>query len=273
VEALVKRAIENGINFFDHADIYGAGKSEVLFGEVLKRNPQMREKIIIQTKCGICKGYYDSSLEHILESVDKSLERLNTNYLDILLIHRPDTLMDVHEIAKAFEILFESGKVHYFGVSNMNPMQIELIQKHIPQKLIINQLQFNLVHSGIVDSGINVNMKNDHFRDNGLLEYCRINDITIQPWSVLQASWEEGTFLDNPNYQSLNFKLQELGDKYHLTPSAISLTWILRHPSNMQPIIGTTSLNHLDELCLADSVEITRQEYYELYRSAGHKLP
>lgn len=275
LETLILTSIDEGINFFDHADIYGGGKSEELFGEVLKRNPNLRSKIIIQSKCGIRRGFYDSSKAHILESVDNILKRLGTDYLDILLIHRPDALMEPIEIAEAFDILLKEKKVRYFGVSNMNAMQVSLLQKHLNNKLIFNQLQLSIVHAKMIDSGINVNMKNDASidHDGSILDYSRLNDITIQPWSVLQASWEEGSFLNNPKYASLNRKLNELGEKYNVTPSAIAIAWILRHPAKMQPIVGTTSPKHLRELCQATKVSLTRKEWYELYLSVDRKLP
>ncbi|MCD7894363.1 MAG: aldo/keto reductase [Erysipelotrichaceae bacterium] len=267
VETLVLKALDLGINFFDHADIYGGGKSEILFGEVLKKNPELREKMYIQSKCGICDGYYDFSKEHIIKSVDQSLERLQTSYLDVLLLHRPDTLMDPKEVADAFDILYEAGKVKYFGVSNMNPMQIALIQKYTKHKLIFNQIQFNVVNAGIIDNGINVNMNNsgsvDH--DGSILEYCRLHDITIQPWSILQASWEKGCFINHPDYVDLNHKLQELSQKYQISPTALSVAWILRHSAHMQPIAGTTSLEHLEDICQATTIEMSREDWYSLY--------
>lgn len=275
LEKLINQALELGINFFDHADIYGGGKSEELFGEVLKRNPDLRKQMIIQTKCGIRQGYYDFSKEHIINSVNNSLKRLNTEYVDVLLLHRPDTLMDPKEVAEAFDELYNEGKVKYFGVSNMTPYQIELIQKYTKHPLVFNQLQFNVVNAGMVDSGINANMSNsgsiDH--DGGVLEYCRFKDITIQPWSILQASWEKGTFLNHPDYEGLNNKLEELGEKYGLSKSAMSVAWILRHPANMQPIAGTTSCEHLVDLCKACDVEMSRKDWYDLYLSLDRPLP
>ncbi|MFA5542524.1 MAG: aldo/keto reductase [Bacilli bacterium] len=275
LEELVLAAVENGINFFDHADIYGGTKSESLFGEVLAKNPGLREKIIIQTKCGIRKGFYDSSKEHILKSVNDSLRRLQTDYIDVLLIHRPDTLMDYHEISDAFNQLYNENKVKYFGVSNMNSMQMELLKCALNHRLVANQLQFSIVHSGIIDSGINVNMKNnfsvDH--DGSILEYCRLNSVTIQAWSVLQASWEEGTFLDNPNYKDLNNKLEELGNKYNVSKAAIAISFILRHPAGIQAIVGTTKVKHLVDLTKAYNVSLTREEWYSLYLSSGKLLP
>lgn len=275
VEALVLKAVALGINFFDHADIYGGGKSESLFGEVLKRHPELRKQIIIQSKCGICKGYYDNSKEHILSSVDKSLTRLNCDYLDVLLIHRPDALMEAEEINEAFLELKKQGKVRYFGVSNMNSLQVEYLQRHLQEKIIINQLQFNVVHSGMIDSGINVNMKNSEATDldGHILEYSRLNAITIQPWSVLQASWTEGTYIDNSLYPKLNEILDSLANKYQVDKAAIALAWILRHPANMQPIIGTTNITRLEKLIQASDINLTRQEWYQLYLASGHDLP
>lgn len=275
LETLIEKAMELGINFFDHADIYGGGKSEEVFGEVLKKHPKWREKMIIQTKCGICQGYYDFSKQHIIESVNHSLERLQTDYVDVLLLHRPDALMDPKEVAEAFDELYESKKVRYFGVSNMTPYQIELIQKYTKHKLLFNQMQFNVVNAGMIDSGINANMTNsqsiDH--DGGILDYCRIHDITIQPWSILQASWEKGTFLNHPDYSKLNELLTSLGEKYGISKSALSLAWILRHPAKMQPVAGTTSPEHLEELCQAINIELTREEWYALYLSIDRPLP
>ncbi|WP_041138047.1 aldo/keto reductase [Beduini massiliensis] len=275
LEQLIKKAMDLGINFFDHADIYGGGKSEEVFGEVLKKHPDWREKMIIQTKCGICKGYYDFSKKHIIDSVNKSLERLQTDYVDVLLLHRPDALMDPQEVAEAFDELYENKKVKYFGVSNMTPYQIELIQKYTKHKLLFNQVQFNVVNAGMIDSGINANMTNpqsiDH--DGGILDYCRIHDITIQPWSILQASWEKGTFLNHPDYQKLNDLLKTLGEKYGVNPSTLSLAWILRHPASMQPIAGTTSPEHLEELCQAVDIELSREDWYALYLSVDRPLP
>lgn len=272
---LIRSALELGINFFDHADIYGQGQSEELFGKILAQDPSLRDKLYIQTKCGICKGYYDLSADHIIASVNKSLERLHTTYIDVLLLHRPDALMEPKSIAQAFDKLKEQGKVKYFGVSNMTPYQLTLLQKYCHQPLKINQLQFNVVNAGMVDCGINANMDNaasiDH--DGGILDYCRLNDILIQPWSILQASWSKGTYLDHPDYKKLNDKLAELADKYHVSKSAIALAWILRHPANMQPIIGTTSLKHLKELVQASDIWLSRPEWYQLYLANDRMLP
>ena len=278
VEKLVLTALDQGINFFDHADIYGRGKSEKLFGEFLKKYPELRKKMIIQTKCSIVTGEerrYDFSKDYILSCVDQSLSRLCTGYVDILLLHRPDALCDPKEVAEAFDELYESGKVKHFGVSNHTPYQIELLKKYSKHPILINQLQLSIVHSGMIDSGINANMKEDNAidKDGGVLDYCRLHDILIQPWSALQASWEEGTFLDNPDYPKLNIKLEELSKKYHTTKSAIAIAWLLKHPAKFQPILGTTSPQHLIQLCQACDFEITRQEWYDIYLAEEKPLP
>ncbi len=276
VEKLILTALDYGINFFDHADIYGGGKSESLFGEVLKKHPELREKMIIQTKCGIVPGKrYDFSKEHIINSVHQSLERLNVDYVDILLLHRPDALCDPKEVAEALNELYESGKVKYFGVSNHTPLQIQLLQKFVKYPIIINQLQLSIVHSVMIDSGLNMNMKENwaQDKDGGVLDYCRLNDITIQPWSVVQASWAEGTFLNNPDYQKLNDVMNDLANEYHVTKSAIAIAWLLRHPACMQPILGTTSCEHLKEMVQAIDVELTRQQWYDLYLASDKPPP
>lgn len=276
VEKLVRCALDLGINFFDHADIYGAGKSEEIFGEVLKRHPDWRKEMIIQSKCAIVPGKrYDFSREHIMKCVNESLERLHCDYLDILLLHRPDALCDPEEVAETFDELYESGKVRYFGVSNHTPLQIQLLQKYCKQPIIINQLQLSIVHSVMIDSGMNMNMKESwaQDKDGGVLDYCRLHDITIQPWSSIQASWAEGTFIDHPDYKELNDALQTLADKYNVTKTAISIAWLLRHPAKMQPIVGTTSPAHLKEMAAAADINLSRQEWYDLYLASGKPLP
>lgn len=276
VEKLVQTALDNGINFFDHADIYGGGKSEELFGKVLKKHPEFRKKMIIQTKCGIVPGKrYDFSKEYIVDCVNKSLERLNTDYVDILLLHRPDALCDPKEVAEAFDELYSSGKVKYFGVSNHTAYQIQLLEKYSKYPIIINQLQLSIVHSVMIDSGLNMNMKEDwaQDKDGGILDYCRLNDITIQAWSVIQASWAEGTFINNPSYSKLNLVLATLAKKYNVSKSAIAIAWILRHPAGILPVLGTTSPTHLLESIKAVDVNLTRQEWYDLYLASEKPLP
>lgn len=274
-QELINTALEEGINFFDHADIYGGGKSEEIFAEAIGMNSNIREKLIIQTKCGIRRGYYDFSKGHILESVDGSLKRLKTDYIDILLLHRPDTLMEPEEVAEAFSILHTSGKVRNFGVSNFHPLQIELLSKYLNQKIIVNQLQLSIAHTGMIDFGFNVNMKTEQAinRDGSILEYCRLKNITIQAWSPFQYGFFEGTFMGSSKFKELNDKIDEIANKKGVPSIAIPIAWILRHPAKIQPIVGTTNPARLRDICKASDIELTREEWYELYRSAGNKLP
>ena len=275
VDAIMEAAIEGGIDYFDHADIYGNGEAERVFGEYLKRHKSVRENILIQTKCGIHDGQFDFSKEHILKSVDGSLSRLGVDYLDAFLLHRPDTLMEPEEVAEAFDILEAAGKVRYFGVSNQNMMQMELLKTAVKQPLIINQLQFSVTEAGMVTSGMNVNMKNAEsvMHDGSFLEYSRIKNITIQTWSPFQYGFFQGNFVDNDRFPELNSKLAEIGEKYGLTKTGVAAAWILRHPANMQIIAGTMNPVHLNEISKAADVTLTRSEWYEIYRAAGHMLP
>ncbi|MDZ4993755.1 aldo/keto reductase family oxidoreductase [Clostridium perfringens] len=272
---LINTALDEGITLFDHADIYGQGKSEEVFADAIDMNLSIREKIIIQSKCGIRPGFFDFSKDHILNSVDGILKRLKTDYLDILLLHRPDTLMEPEEVAEAFEILSNSGKVRKFGVSNQNPMQIQLLNKFLKDKIIANQLQLSLTNTGMIDSGLNVNMEiaPSIDRDGSVLEFCRLNDITIQPWSPFQYGFFEGVFLNNSKFKELNDKIDEFAKKYNVTKEAIAIAWILRHPAKMQPIVGTTNRDRIKAICKASDIVLSREEWYELYRVAGNKLP
>ncbi len=275
VSKLITAAIEEGINFFDHADIYGGGKSEEVFGKALKEMIGVREKIFIQTKCGIRDGYYDFSKEHILEAVDGSLKRLKTDYIDVLLLHRPDALVEPEKVAEAFSILHASGKVRNFGVSNHNSMQIELLSQYLNQRLIVNQLQLSVTNTGMIDVGLNVNMQIDKSidRDGSVLDYCRLNGITIQAWSPFQYGFFEGIFLDNPKFKTLNDEMDKIAKAYDVPKDAIPIAWILRHPAKIQPIVGTTNVKRLKEICQASNITLTRKEWYDLYKAAGNKLP
>jgi predicted oxidoreductase len=275
IATLIHTALDQGINFFDHADIYGGGKSEAKFAEALDMSPRLREQMLLQTKCGIQQGYYDFSKAHILEAVDGSLKRLRTDYVDVLLLHRPDALVEPEEVAEAFRILQDNAKVKYFGVSNQNPMQIELLRKFVQQPILFNQLQLSIPFTGMIDAGINVNMKIDPsvVRDGSILDYCRLHDITIQPWSPFQYGFFEGVFLDNAKFPELNQKINAVAAAKGVTNSAIAIAWILRHPARMQPIVGTTNASRLKDICKASEVTLTRPEWYEIYRAAGNKLP
>lgn len=272
----IHTSVELGVNFFDHADIYGGGKSEEIFGETMKNDSTLkREDMIIQSKCGIRSGRYDLSKQYILDSVDNILKRLQTEYLDILLLHRPDALVEPEEVAAAFDSLEQSGKVRAFGVSNHKPVQIELLKKYVKQPLIINQMQFSIPVSNMVANGMEVNMETsgsvDH--DGSVLDYCRLQDITIQAWSPFQMPAWRGCFLGAEEYAELNQKIDELAQKYQVSGTTIAAAWILRHPARMQVIAGTTSEGRLKEIVQACEVELTREEWYGLYLAAGHPLP
>jgi predicted oxidoreductase len=275
ISTLIRTAQDEGINFFDHADVYGGGKSEEKFSEALNMNPSLREKMILQTKCGIRKGSFDFSKEHILEAVEGSLKRLRTEYVDVLLLHRPDALVEPEEVAEAFTILETSGKVKYFGVSNQNPMQIELLCKFVKQKIHFNQLQLSITNTGMIDAGINVNMQIDRSinRDGGILDYCRLKEIIIQPWSPFQYGFFDGVFLNNPKFPELNAKINAIAADKGVTINAIAIAWLLRHPAHMQPIIGTTNPQRVRDSCQASGVTLTREEWYQIYLAAGNILP
>jgi predicted oxidoreductase len=275
-ENFIKTALDLGANFFDHADVYGGGSCEEIFAEAIKMSPSIREKIILQTKCGIVAGkLFDFSKEHILKSVDASLKRLKTDYLDVLLLHRPDALVEPEEVAEAFDILQASGKVRNFGVSNQNPMQIQLLKKYVKQPIVSNQLQLSITNSNMIAQGIHVNMADDMAvnRDGSILDYCRLNDITIQPWSPFQNGFFKGVFLDNENFKELNAKINEIAVKYGVSNVTITMAWLLRHPAKFQPVTGTMNIQRLTDCARAADITLTRPEWYEIYLAAGHILP
>lgn len=277
-ENLIRTAMEEGINFFDHADIYGKGQCEEIFSDAIQMNPSIREKMILQSKCGIRspENYFDFSKEHIIESVHGILKRLKTDYLDLLLLHRPDPLMEPAEVAEAFEELQTSGKVKYFGVSNHNPAQIELLQKYIPQRLVVNQLQLSIAHTPLIDSGITLNMKTNQAinRDSSILEYCRLHDITMQAWSPFQNGFFEGPFLgDLERFPELNKVIDSIADKYGVTNTSIATAWITRHPANIQVVLGTTNSGRMREACKGSEITLTREEWYLIYKAAGNIVP
>ena len=275
-EALLDTALELGCNFFDHADIYGQGACESRFAQAIHMSPSVREKIILQSKCGIGPGrMYDSSKEHILSSVDGILGRLQTEYLDVLLLHRPDALVEPEEVAEAFDILYRSGKVRFFGVSNHRSSQIRLLQKYVEQPLVADQLQFSIVNSSMVQIGMEANMGTDGAvdRDGGVLDFCRENEITIQTWSPFQYGYRSGVFLGNPKFREFDDAIGELAQKYGTTDTAVAAAWILRHPAKMQLVAGTTKPSRLKEICQAADLTLTREEWYRLYQAAGHRLP
>ena len=272
----VAAALGAGLNFFDHADIYGRGECERAFGAAVKSLKIPRDSLILQSKCGIVPGkMYDFSKQHIIESVNGSLERLQTDYLDLLLLHRPDALFEPEEVAEAFDELEHSGKVRAFGVSNMHPYQIELLKSRIKQPICADQLQFSVAHAGMVACGIEANMLTDRApaHDGYVLDYCRLKGIAVQAWSPFRYGFFDGVFLNDPKFGELNEELAVLGEKYGVSKAAIAAAWILRHPAKMQVITGTVKTAHLLEIAAGADVALTREEWYRLYLSAGYKLP
>ena len=282
VKAL-ETAHDTGINFIDSSDIYGHGKSEEIFGEALEKSSLSRDDFYIQSKTGIFEDEsqkfkttrYDFSKEHIIKSVDGILSRMKIDYLDSLLLHRPDALMDPAEIAAAFDELQKDGKVRHFGVSNFNPMQVELLQAGLSQKLLINQLQLSVMHTGPIDFNIHTNMTDarsiDH--DRGVLDYSRLHNMTVQAWSPFQYGQIEGNFIGNPKFPEVNDALQKLADKKGVSKNAIAAAWILRHPAIGQVIIGTMTPEHIVDSAKGADISLTAQEWYDIYLAAGNELP
>lgn len=271
----IHTALDCGITFFDHADIYGGGESERLFGSVLASEPGLRDQLVLQSKCGIRPNMLDLSKEHILESVDGILQRLGTDRLDMLLLHRPDVLIERDQVAEAFERLEQSGKVLHFGVSNFTSRQIELLQSGLKQKLLVNQMQFGIMCPGLVAHGLEANTQMPHAadRDGEVLDYCRLKGITIQAWSPFQYGFFGGTFLDNDQFPELNQTLQEVGDTYGVSKGAVAAAWILRHPADIQVILGTTKPERVREITAGSEISLSREEWYRIYLAAGNKIP
>lgn len=274
-EEVVGTALDLGINFFDHADIYGGGLSELRFRDAIKHLNVNRDKMIIQSKCGIREGYFDFSKEYILSSVDGILERLGTEYLDFLILHRPDVLVEPEEVAEAFTKLRAEGKVKHFGVSNQNRFQMELLQSYLDEPLAVNQLQLSPAHTPMFDAGLNVNMLNkasiEH--DDGIVDYCRLKRVTIQAWSPFQIDLSRGLFVNHPDYKELNETIAKLAKNYNVSSEAIVIAWILRHPAKIQAIVGSMNPSRLKAIDKANDIALTREEWYDIYRSAGNILP
>lgn len=279
IRDLVAAARDAGINYFDHADIYGGARNvcERRFGEAVTLAPADRENVIVQSKVGIRDGYFDFSKEHILTSVDESLAALQLEHLDVLLLHRPDTLVEPEEVAEAFDQLHAAGKVRHFGVSNHTPGQTELLKKYVNQPLAINQVQLSITHAPLITQGVSANMAGldqSVSRDNGILDYSRLNNITLQAWSPFQKAFFDGVFLgDRENYADLNDVIDELAAAYDVPTTAIAVAWITRHPANMQVVLGTTKIERVREAALGSDLPLTRPEWYRLFTAAGHVLP
>ena len=275
---VIRNAYDLGVTFFDHATCYGNGEAEQRFGDAFPQTGLKHEDVFLQGKVGLCfeRNEFDWTKENILSSVDDSLRRLRTDYLDAVLLHRPDVIFEPEEVAEAFQMLSDSGKVKYFGVSNLMPMQIELLKKYVRQPLVFNQVQLSLEQSQLIDQALYMNNKTTEFsvnRDGSLLDYCRLNDITIQAWSPLQYGMFKGTFVDHPDFPELNKALSEIGEREDVSKTAVAIAWILRHPAKMQAIAGTMNPTHLRDICDANKVELSHHDWYQLYLAAGKYLP
>ncbi|QIK68911.1 aldo/keto reductase family oxidoreductase [Erysipelothrix sp. HDW6C] len=272
---IISTSIAAGINFFDHADIYGDGESERIFGQAFKELGIDRSSVFIQSKCGIRKGMFDFSRDHIINAVDGILERLQMTHLDLLVLHRPDTLMEPKEVNEAFEILLAEGKVNHFGVSNQSTGTIELLKTEIKVPLLVNQLQLSLMHAPMINYGFNVNMYNEPSidRTQGILEYSRIKNMTIQAWSPFYSGYFEDVFMANEKFPEVNAKLNEMAAKYGVSDEAIAVAWILRHPANMQVLIGSMNVERIVRICEGSDINMSREDWYDLYHSAGNLLP
>ncbi|MFV8183405.1 MULTISPECIES: aldo/keto reductase [unclassified Streptomyces] len=281
VRTLVSTARDCGITFLDHADVYGSSLHgcERRFAEALRLTSSEREQFVIQSKAGIVTKdgpYFDFSYKHILESVDGSLKALGTDYLDILLLHRPDALVEPEEVARAFDELSAAGKVRAFGVSNQTPRQIDLLRRYVTQPIVANQLQLSITHAPMIAQGVAANMQGldqSIVRDDGIVDYCRLNDITVQAWSPFQAGFFDGPFLGSERYPELNAVVDRLADKYGVPAEAIAVAWITRHPAQMQVVLGTTTPERVAAAAQGSDLPLTRPEWYELFRTAGYTVP
>lgn len=280
VRALVGAARDAGIAFFDHADVYGADLHgcERRFAEAMAFTPREREQVVLQTKAGIVREgpYFDFSYEHLVASVDGSLRALGTDYVDILLLHRPDALVEPEEVARAFDELAAAGKVRHFGVSNHTPGQIELLKRYVTQPLVANQLQLSITHAPLVAQGVASNMRDldqSVARDTGTLDYCRLHDITVQAWSPFQGGFFDGVFLGSEKYPELNAVIDRLAAEYDVPPIAVATAWITRHPAQMQVVLGTTTPERVTGAAQGSDLPLTRAQWYELFRAAGYTVP
>ena len=279
IRKLVDTALSAGINMVDHADVYGQPlhHCESRFAQAMQFSPADRAKIVIQSKAGIRKGYFDFSESHLLEAVDGSLLALKTDYLDILLLHRPDALVEPEEVASAFDKLQSAGKVRNFGVSNQSPGQIELLKTCVRQPLIVNQVQLSITHAPLIAQGVAINMaglEQSVDRTLGLLDYSRKESMTLQAWSPFQKQFFDGSFIgDRDAYPELNDALDEIAKARGITPTGVAVAWIARHPARMQIVLGTTRPERVRESVAGAGVTLSREEWYRLYRSAGYSVP
>lgn len=280
VKSLIEFDLEHGINFFDTSNIYGNGVSESKIGDVLRLDPSLRSKMIIQSKCGIYvdetnQSYYDLSKETIIKSCNDTLKRLNTTYLDYFLLHRPDIFIDNKEVAEAFNILYKERKVHHFGVSNFSKELIDYLEEEVKEKIEVNQLQLGLGHTLLLSDVFNYNTafyKNNSFAGD-MFFYLKKKNINLQCWSPYQYGMFEGNILNNDKFKETNLLLEQLASKYQVNKSSICLSFLLMLGENVSVVIGTTNKQHIIDSIDALKVKLTKVERYNLYRSANNLLP
>lgn len=280
----IEIALENGIDTFDHADIYTLGKAERVFGEFLISHPAIRSQMKIQTKAGIQLGAaalgsnrYNLSKDYLISAIESSLKNLQTEYLDMFLLHRPDPLTSILEITDALLLIKEKGYALNVGVSNMSVRQIESIQATANLRISANQIQFSLGHSLMLEDEVWLNRRET--QDNtlaGMLAFAQTNHMTIQAWSPL----DRGEYLKKPSekkdHKTKNTQklIKELSQKYEVEPIAIPLAWVLQLPANIQPIIGTTNPKRIKAATKAGDLLLTREDWYDLWvTSKGVQLP
>ena len=278
IRALYAASRDAGVTMFDHAAVYGGWHGcEERFGAAVTLSASERADIQLQTKVGIRQGYFDFSYDHIMESVEESLTALRTDYIDVLLLHRPDALVEPEEVAKAFDELHAAGKVHHFGVSNHTPGQVELLKKSVQQPLAFNQVQLSITHANVIAQGVSANMgglDQSIDRDNDILNYSRSNDVTLQAWSPFQKGFFDGVFLgDREHYAELNDVLDELAAAHGVTPTGIAVAWITRHPAHFQVVLGTTNPQRVRDSAAGSDVVLSREEWYRVFTAAGHTVP
>ena len=282
----IDTALELGINFFDHANIYARGRAEDVFGRILKERPSLRGQIILQSKVGIrwandpagTPQRFDFSYEHIIEATEAILRRLQTDRLDILLLHRPDVLVEGEEVARAFARLKQDGKVSHFGVSNQNRFMMDYLQHFLPDPLIANQLEMNLLHSGFAEAAISFNQTAPAYPDGweGVVEYCRLNGVGLQAWSPLARGVLTGGDLKEKSAatKSTAGLVKELANAHQVSGEAIVLAWLLRHPAKIQPVLGTSRSDRLRACAESVKVKLSREEWYRLFETArGKSMP
>ena len=276
---IIKYDLDHGIYFFDTADIYERGVSEIKIGHVLKGHPELREKMFIQTKGSIrfCEstGYYDSSYEYIKKAVNDSLERLGLDYVDSYLLHRPDIFLDAKEVALAFNELYEEGKVKHFGVSNYPKEIIEYLKTEVKQEIEFNQVQLGVGNTLLLDEVFNFNtgFPGGVQKTSGTYFYLKQHNIQIQAWSPYIVNFFEGSLFDENKFPEMNKELNRLAEKYHTSKCAIATAFILNLNKDITVVTGSMDIRHIQESLDGEDIILSKEDWYTLYHACGHTLP